>query len=434
MMTASRFAAEPARRPVICTAAIVVALLSLASPRLVWAQAGDLKPVHVAPVVERLVAAEQVFVGTVVPRRTSVVGSAVEGRVVAYLVNEGDFVAKDQPLAQLLTGTLEIELASAQAELELRQQELRELENGSLPEEIDQAQARMLSAKAAMDYAIQRHTRNETLYNRGQAVTEDEMDKSRSTMIDAQQAYYEAKAAYDLAVKGPREERIARAKAHAAVAAEQVRHIQDRIGKHTIRAPFDGFIVQEMTELGEWVSQAQAVAEMAELNPVDISIAVPEAYIVHLNLGMEAQVQLDALPGEAFVGQVARLVPRADSRSRTFPVKVQVDNPLEESLPRLKAGMLARVALPVGRRQQAMMVPKDALVLGGPSPVVLVVEAASSNTQGKIRQVAVIPGLADESWIQVKGDLKPGELVVTKGNERLRAQDTVQIVAQVAVN
>ena len=77
-------------------------------------------------VIEREVNIGHRVVGTVMPIQKSTVGTAVDGRVVKYLVNVGDHVQENQPLAKLRTGTLEIELKAARAELKLRQEELRD--------------------------------------------------------------------------------------------------------------------------------------------------------------------------------------------------------------------------------------------------------------------------------------------------------------------
>ena len=103
--------------------------------------------------IEREVASSQAFVANVNPHRRSVIGSAVDGRVEEFLVDAGQEVDVGQPLAQLRTKTIEIELAGAQAELQLRRAELAELRNGSRPAEIELAEAVAQAAAAASDYA-----------------------------------------------------------------------------------------------------------------------------------------------------------------------------------------------------------------------------------------------------------------------------------------
>ncbi|MCH2203857.1 MAG: biotin/lipoyl-binding protein, partial [Fuerstiella sp.] len=131
-------------------------LVLIHAPSIVHAQGS---PVVVAEVIEREVNSGHRVVGTVMPIHKSTVGTAVDGRVVEYLVNLGDYVQANQPLAKLRTGTLEIELNSAQAELTLRQEELRELQNGSRPEEISEARARMLAAEAIQKNSLTRLNR-----------------------------------------------------------------------------------------------------------------------------------------------------------------------------------------------------------------------------------------------------------------------------------
>ena len=110
-------------------------------------------PVVVAPVIEREVASFRSFIANVNPNRQSTIGSAVDGRVVEYLIKAGQRVEKDEPLAKLRTGTIEIEIAGAKAQLELVKAELLELKNGSRPEEIALDQAKAEAAVAADKYA-----------------------------------------------------------------------------------------------------------------------------------------------------------------------------------------------------------------------------------------------------------------------------------------
>jgi multidrug efflux pump subunit AcrA (membrane-fusion protein) len=86
----------------------------------------------------------------------------------------------------------------------------------------------------------------------------------------------------------------------------------------------------------------------------------------------------------------------------------------------LRGGLLARAWLPVGKTGPATVVPKDALVLGGGQPLVYVVEAATTPGVGMVRPVPVALGAARAGTVEVRGDLRAGQLVVTRGNERLR--------------
>lgn len=383
-------------------------------------------PVHVAKVVQQDVSSGHTFVGTIMPKRIAAIGSAVDGRVTHFYVNEGDRVKADQPLAQLLTNTLEIELEGAKAELELRRQELAELQNGTRPEELAQAKAHLDEMKALRAYTQLKLERAKRLV-KTRSGTEDELDDAISGADQAEQKYRQAEALHEMAVNGPRKERIAQALARVRHQEEVVRGIEDRIKKHTIRSYFDGYVTAEHTEIGQWVSSGELVAEVMELDWVDIRVMVLEDYIDKVSVGAPARIEVGALPDEAFTGEVVLIVPHADVRSRSFPVKVRVENKVVNGSVLLKSGMFARVTLPVGTRENSLLVPKDSLVLGGPSPMVFVVDVdAKSAQQGTVRPMPVELGVAHEGLIQVKGALKPGELVVTRGNERLRPGQAVQ--------
>lgn len=391
--------------------------------------------VVVSPVVEREVTVGQAFVGTVMPSKKAIIGSAVDGRVIEFPFNEGDRVAQGQPLAQLLTDTISLEIEAAEGELELRRQALAELENGTRPEELDQAQARMSSAAARQKYMQSRRERWQQLYNTNRAISEEELDEAISSGIEAEQAYLEAKAAYDLAVAGPRQEQIAQARAQVAIQHAIVKRLKDQRTKHTIISRFDGYVTAEHTEVGQWVKQGDSVVEVAALDEVEVLAYVVEQHVTYVRVGSQVTVEVPALPGQSFTGVVTEIVPQADVQARTFPVKVRVTNTIVNEVPLLKSGMYARVVLATGGRQVATLVPKDALVLGGPQIMVFIVEGAKADGQiGKASPVPVRVGVAEGGLIQVLGPLQAGQLVVVQGNERLRPGQDVAIQRTIAAS
>ncbi|MBI2479505.1 MAG: efflux RND transporter periplasmic adaptor subunit [Planctomycetia bacterium] len=396
--------------------------------------------VIVAPVVQREVSAGQTFVGAVVPPRRSIIGSAVDGRVSALYVDSGDAVGppepgqdgteRGQPIAQLLTDTISIEIASARAEMLLRQHELAELEAGSRPEEIAEAQARLGAAQALKDFTKARFDRTKALFEQANTASLDELEQALSASVAADQNQVAAKATADLVIAGPRKEDIEQARARLATATENVNHLESQKAKYTLRAPFEGYVVAKHTEIGAWVSRGDPVAEVIELDPIEIDVMVPEAFIAHIHIGAAAQIHADAVPDQAFTGTVARIIPDADRRSRTFPVKVRLANPKTEDGHVLKSGMLARVTLAIGPPIQALLVPKDSLVLGGPQPSLMVVMTNPETKQETVRPVPVQLGVTDGHLIQVTGSLAPTDKVVVVGNERVRPGQPIAAVMQ----
>ena len=403
------------RLPVVCAG--LAAIVAWSSPAS--AQFGPVK-VTVVEIIERDLASGRAFVGTVVARRHSSVGSAVSGRVVEFLVSDGDAVIKDQPLAKLKTRNIEIQIAAAKAELELRQHELQELKNGAREEERRESEARMKAADSAKKLALTKLSRVKGLIERN-AATREEIDDVSAVSETANAMHLAAKAAFDLVIAGPRPERIAQAQARTDAAKEEVNRLEDILEKHTIKASFDGYVVAEHTEEGQWIESGKLVAEIVEVNPIEVRVAVQESYVPRLSLQMQAKIEIEAIPTQSFVGAVTAIVPKADEKSRTFPVRVTLKNPQQsDGTPLLKPGMFAKVELPVDQKDRVLLVPKDSLVLGGPKPLIYVVAMDDTTKKKTVRPVPVQTGISLNSWIEVSGDLKAQQEVVVEGNERLR--------------
>ena len=233
------------------------------------------------------------------------------------------------------------------------------------------------------------------------------------------------RAALALVEAGTRQEQVAQAAAAAAVQEAEVERIDDQLAKHTIRAPFAGWVVERFTEKGQWVTRGGLIARIAELERVKVVAEVPEMSIRFLRPGAEVRLEFDAAPEQSWVGQVASVVPQADLLSRSFPVEVLLENRVIDGVPVLKGGMLARAWLPVGQTGSVTVVPKDAVVLGVAKPFVYCVEPSSSAatttpTTGTVRPVEVALGATVEGQVEVRNGIEPGQLVVTRGNERLR--------------
>lgn len=391
------------------------------------AHAQEAKPVVVARVVEAEVKSGQRAVGAVHPLRTSTIGSAIDGRVAQFLVNEGEPVKKGQLLAQLLTETLQIEEAVAKAELDLYQQRLAELQNGSRPEDIAEAEANKQSAEAAVKNAENKLKRIRSLEERNAASTE-ELDDAMEQADAAKFALKATEALLKRIKDGPRVETIAQAKAQVELQLQRLNLATDRIAKSKIIAPFDGYVSAEFTEVGAWISRGDPIAEVIEMNEVEIVAPVTAEAVVNLRKGDLVRVEFPELPEELLTGTIERIVPLAATRARTFPVHIRIQNKIRNGTPMLLAGMLARVDLPAGKRQTLPLVPKDALVLNGNDRAVFVFRPGKDKDTGTAQKVSVDLGVAVDDQIQVRGGIKAGDRVVVVGNERLTPNAQVRVV------
>jgi RND family efflux transporter MFP subunit len=195
-----------------------------------------------------------------------------------------------------------------------------------------------------------------------------------------------------------------------------VRRLEDRVSRQTVLAPFDGVVVEEHTEVGEWVLKGGPVAELVDISSVRVRVPVPEQYVVEIAKGQKVPVRIDALGAGTVKGTVSAVIPMGDSQSRTFPVEVAVDNPKRL----IRPGMTARVALSVGAPRSESLVPKDALVpRAGRTLVYAVVDGQA--VEVSVEVVGYQGGSA-----AVRGTLPPGAPVIVRGNERVRPGQPVR--------
>lgn len=398
-----------------CFLILTLQLLSLVAD----AQSEIATPVIVAPVIEAEVNSGYRIVGTVSPLRITTIGAGAGGRVAQFLVDEGQQIQAGQTIAQLQTETLQIELRAARAELELYTQQLAESVNGARAEDLAEAKANADGARAAMEAASTQLRRLQSLASTGASTVAD-LDSARERADLTKSGYAAASAMLARLQTGPRQEQIAQRQAQVELQKQKMLLIQDRIEKHTIVAPFSGFVSAEYTEVGAWISSGDPIVQLIELDEVEIKLPVTADYITRLRMGDQVRVEFPQFPDKLLIGTINRMVPFADARARTYPVFVRMKNEINSGVPLLLAGMLARVDLPAGAARPLPLVPKDALVLSEGNRSVFIVEPDRENAdEGIVREVKVELGVATGNLIQVAGKLKAGQIVVVVGNERL---------------
>ncbi|MCA8998885.1 MAG: efflux RND transporter periplasmic adaptor subunit [Planctomycetaceae bacterium] len=426
------------------TGGIFAVAFFVTCPSLLFAQGRGPAAVVVFEAFRDTVHPTQEFVGTVMPEKRALIGSAVDGRIVEFPLNEGDRVEEKGMLAQLLTETIKKEIEAAEAELKLRQDELRELQNGSLPEEREQAAAEVSVAEAAKTLAQQNFDRLEKLQRTANAASEGDLDQARAQLIQTKATFKLKTAAKQLAEKPAREEKIAQAEARIAMQQAVTDKLKDQLTKHTIISRFAGYISSEHTEIGAWVNRGGPVAEVVALDRVHVLAHALELYVPFIKRGMEVDVRIPSLDNVAdapkteagkpqpFPGEIVHIVPEADPRSRTFPVKVQVNNIIrDDGTPLINSGTIARVNLPTGPSKDCLLIPKDALVLSGTRASVWVVDLdpKSDGKQGQVRMLPVQKGIESGMLVEAISDqLTTGMLVVVEGNERLQPGAAVNIL------
>ena len=352
--------------------------------------------------------------GTVEALRQTTLAAEVKGALNQVFVDEGDRVTTGAALAQLRLLPISLVLKNAEATAQADAERLRELKAGTRKEDLDIARSQYEEAGKVAEIAKADFERNKTLYE-SRTISPGEYDRARQKWEQAQAALSVAKANNDRAVAGPRAEEVAAAEAKAASSEALAAMARDAMERATIRAPFSGVVTKKYAEVGTWVDVGDALFDFEADQTIRVRSEVPESYFNTIKVGDPMEVTFESLPNETFTGRVSQLIPHANDKSRAFPIKVQLDN----SAHRVASGMLARIALePSEERKQSVFVPKDALVPRGPAASVFRV----SQKEGKsfAEEVPVQTGRYFGEAVEVFGELRPGEMVIIRGNERLQ--------------
>jgi RND family efflux transporter MFP subunit len=197
-----------------------------------------------------------------------------------------------------------------------------------------------------------------------------------------------------------------------------------------ILAPFDGTVVRKLAELGEYVTPGSPIVEIVSRGEIDALLMVPESVVNFIRVEQVLAIQIDPL-GEEVTGSVVSVTPLGSSASRTFPVRIRLD----DQDGRLKAGMSVTAMIATGSERQALVVPKDAVLVRPDGATVWAVQA-EQGTAGPVVQAvpveidvrmehdyAVLPETAAGRQL-----LGPGTQVVIEGGERLTPGQAVTIV------
>ena len=178
----------------------------------------------------------------------------------------------------------------------------------------------------------------------------------------------------------------------------------------TIRAPYDGYTVQYLVQIGEGVSPGTAVYEMVDISVVKVTVDLPERYYGQIEIGSPVMVSVSGDNSNPVRGEVSGIAPQASSTTHTFPVIVEVPN----KDGRLGGGMLVRATLTTKSRFTGLAVSKDAIVRQGDQTMVYTV------ADGKAAPIMVQIVSTDGTLVAVQGQgLVEGMPVVTRGNERI---------------
>ncbi len=261
-------------------------------------------------------------------------GSKVVGKVAWIGVEKGDKVREGQVIVRLEDDEYRAQLQQVQGNLTALEARLRELLNGSRPEEIAVAKANLDQARADQGNARVNLERTKKLT--------DEKVMSAQAYDDAK-ARYDIQAArvaslertYELVKLGPRQEAIDQVRGQIQQAKGQVAFYETTLSNTVIRAPITGTILERVVEKGEFVTTGFVgdrgakgyVVSLADLNDLQVELDINQNDFAKLDARQRAIITTDAYPDKRYQGEIEEISPEANRQKATVQVKVKVLDP-----------------------------------------------------------------------------------------------------------
>lgn len=372
--------------------------------------------------------------GYIVAHHKINVNSKVTGRVKWIGVEKGDKVKEGQVLVRLEDDEFRAQYDQARGAVENARAYYDELQHGSRPEEIQQAQHNLDEARATAANDKITLDRTKELYAQG-VMSKQAYDDATAKYESDQQRMNSLNQAFALSKLGPRAEEIARAKGALLQAEGQAAYAKSLLDATVIRAPVTGTILERKVEKGElltaqFASTAEggpqgSVVALADLNDLQVELDIAQNDFSRLKPRQKGIVTVDAFPNLKWDGEIAEMSPEANRQKATVQVKVQIKNPDEH----LRPDMNATVKFLADENKNGNQGPAGAIVPSsavrdhdGKKVVFLVL-----NGKAVMKQVKILSQRSD--GYLVDGPIN-GEQVISAGPENLKDGQSVKIKGQ----
>ena len=322
-----------------------------------------------------------VVVGNLVGDASVAVVPRAAGRLQEIDVRLGDRVTRGQRIAKIEDFEIQEQVKQQEAALEVSRATIRQREADLKLAETNAERSRNLFARQLLP---------------------------KQTLDDTEARYQAAVAQLDLA------------RAQNTQSSARLDELRINLQNTIIVSPVNGFVARRAADPGAFVGQNAPVVDVVDIDRVRLVANIVEKDLDQLQAGDETQVEVDAFPGEMFMGRIARVAPVLDPATRTAPIEIEIPNPGF----RLKPGMYARVTVTTDERKDALVVPANAVVdTGGRRGVFL----AAENSTVSFRPVSV--GVEESAQIEILDGLSEGDRVVTTGAAGLRDGDRVVLAS-----
>jgi membrane fusion protein (multidrug efflux system) len=188
-----------------------------------------------------------------------------------------------------------------------------------------------------------------------------------------------------------------------------------------VLAPFDGITGLKQINVGDYLKDGADMVNVEDIDAVLLDFRLPERFQAKIRAGQKAQLTVDALPGRPFSAIIQAVDPLIDANGRSVGVRGCIDNRQQQ----LRPGMFARVNAVFGSRENAMVIPEEAIIpQGGRTFVVKIVQGDKPDVKVSERVVVKV-GLRLPGKVEILEGLSAGDTVVTAGHQRLQKDGTV---------
>ena len=192
-----------------------------------------------------------------------------------------------------------------------------------------------------------------------------------------------------------------------------------------ITAPFSGIVTKRMVDPGAFIpaatsgsaAQNAAIVTLTDFNRVRVQVAVPELETSLIATDQPVKLTVDGLPGRNFDGKITRFSYTLDEATKTMMAEIELPNPKLE----LRPGMYAIVKIGIERKEDALLVPVEALVVERAGAFVFTV------TDTKAKKTRVQTGFNDGSNAEIVSGVKPDQPVILVGKRPLSDGQAVQV-------
>jgi len=376
--------------------------------------------------------------GYIVAHHTINVNSKVTGRLEWIGVEKGDKVKEGQVLVRLEDQEFRAAYEQAKGAVENAQAYLEELQHGSRPEEIQQAEHNLDEARATLVNDKLTLDRTKELAANG-VVSRQQLDDATAKFESDQQRVNSLEKVFELAKIGPRPEELLRAQGALTQAQGQLDYAKSQLDATVIRAPVTGTILDRTAEKGELITAQFAsaaaggpqgsVVSLADLNDLQVELDIAQADFARLAPNQKAIVTTDTYPDKQYDGEIAQISPEANRQKATVQVKVQVLNPEKYPEIQLRPEMNATVRFlandtPKNSKDPAgVFVPSTAIRDRDGKKVVFI----AFDGRAASREVHITSQRADGALVD---GLVGGENIITTAPATLKDGDRVKIKGQ----